>query len=363
MKRCQVAKLEKDGYAIKTIIKKLRLEDSTLKPQSYLDSVREKIGDLTVLKIQTQKDKTDLNRIKKELVKSITIADELKQYQDNNGFTVVVPEYCHSPIISTGDYKAVLVASDWHCGYVIDDCKGNYYNFEIANQRVDKLILETYKYIELFNVKEITVLGLGDLIEHISMRKNQSQFCEFNQAEQINSVIKLMYRLLVAMCKYCNVTYDSIYGNHCRSNGEYGENIDGDNSEVIIREQITRYKELSNNNRLTVVQRRHTDKEIITNINGINIKAIHGDKGIKDAKQQLKNSISVDNTIYDLYIRGHYHNFSVDSENNGRYFISCGCLSGYNDYSVNFGSSTFASQTLIIIGKDKVELIKDIVLQ
>ena len=349
-------------YGLQKLIPILRTEENKVESKTQLESIREKVGELDTLKIQISKEKTELNRIKRDLVKSIIIADEIKQYLEDN-CTIIVPEYCEEPININSEYEMIVHITDFHIGYVIDNCKGNYYNWKIANQRIDRLINECYKYIEMYNIKKVFVVNTGDVIEHLSMRKNQSQFCEFSQSEQINKAIELIYRFLVAMCKYCNVEYDSIYGNHDRMNGDYQSNLDGDNAEVIIREQIGKYKELSNNNRLTVVDRRHTDKEIVKEVKGLLCKFVHGDKSVKDGKQQIKNEISMDNKLYDLYFQGHLHNFNIVSENNGRYIVSTGCLSGYNDFSVTFGCTSVASQTIAILTDGKVEMIKDVVLQ
>ena len=80
----------------------------------------------------------------------------------------------------------------------------------------------------------------------------------------------------------------------------------------------------------------------------------------KNGKYNLSKIISSDNKFYDLIFSGHLHNFSIESENHGRYAISTGCLSGYNDYSKNFYCSTVASQTITILKDNEVEMIKDI---
>jgi hypothetical protein len=59
-------------------------------------------------------------------------------------------------------------------------------------------------------------------------------------------------------------------------------------------------------------------------------------------------------------LKGHEHNHRVISENRGRYIVSGGCLSGYNDYSTNFGCATVASQTIIITKPNQIEMIKDV---
>jgi predicted phosphodiesterase len=314
---------------------------------------------MKVIKQQIKNERNELNRLKREFIKSITIAEDIKDYlQEHN--TIIIPEYCKEEIEDSSEYEMIIHITDWHVGYVIDDCKGNYFNWEIANKRIDKLIQEANKYIEMYNIKKIYVINTGDCVEHISMRRNQSQFCEFNQAEQINKAIELIFRLLVALNKFCFVEYDSIYGNHDRMNGDKDANLDGDNAEVIIREQLYKYIELSGNKRIHVTNRRHTDKEIVKDIKGLKCKFIHGEFKSNDGKQLMKNEISVNNEFYDLVFKGHLHNFKVESENNGRYVISTSCLSGYNDFSLRFSCSSCAGQTIAILTEKKVEMIKDV---
>jgi len=329
-------------------------------PISKISKVKEMIGEQIILKKQLQSEKSQINKFANSFVKSISVAEELADIQDRNGLVINVAEYCHVQLDEVGEYEMIVHITDWHIGYVIENCKGNYFNWEIANGRVNQLISECYKYIKMYDIKKIYVINTGDMIEQVYMRKNQSQFCEFNQSEQINHAIEIIFRFLVALCKDCNVEYDSIYGNHDRMNGDYTANLDGDNADTIIRQQIKKYKELADIVRLTVVNRPHTDKEIIKTINGIRVKAKHGNSGAKDDKTDLKNDMSMDQEFYGILLKGHEHNFRCISENRGRYIVSGGCISGYNDYSTNFGCATISSQTIIILKPNGVELIKDV---
>lgn len=360
------------GEHYRQFVKKRQDKDGTLRKlevvkdevvEKKLDQVRIIVGELDIKKQQIRDQNRQLNSLKRDFIKSISIAEDIKDYLADN-CTIIIPDYCKTPLNSSSKYEMILHITDFHIGYVIDDCKGNYYNWDIANQRIDKLISECYKYIEMYNINKVYVINTGDVIEQSYMRKNQSQFCEFTQAEQINKAIQIIYRLLCDLCKYTNVEYDSIYGNHDRMNGDKTANLDGDNAEVIIREQLHTYTELSGNKRLKIVNRKHTDKEIAKEINGLKCKFVHGEDSTKDGKRAIKNEISVDNQLYDILFKGHLHNFNVESENHGRYIIYTGCLSGFNDYSVRFGCSTYASQTICIVDNNgKVELIKDVVLQ
>lgn len=349
-------------YAIKAIVNKLKQEKIQELPKTELDKVREQVGKLDVAKQQMKNEKNELNKLKRNFVKSISISEEIEDYLDKHN-TIVVPEYCYHPLNEDSEYEMIIVVGDWHIGYIIENCKGNYFNWQIANERIDELINQCYRYIELYGIKKVFIAGIGDFVEQVYMRQNQSQFCEFNQSEQINKAIELLYRFIVALCKPCDVEVDIIYGNHDRSNGDKTANLDGDNAEVIIRDQLRKYKELSNNQRLTVVDRRHTDKEITKTIKGVKCKFIHGEHSKTDGKTEMKNEMSVDNEFYDILYKGHTHNFKIESENNGRYVVTNGCLSGFNDYSVNFGCSTVASQTITVVSDKGIELIKDVQLQ
>lgn len=355
--------LRKAFYVVEKMFKKLGNENiKNISDDSLLEEVKNILGELDIKKQEVRNKTNKLNRIKREFIKTIELSNDLKKYMEENNFTVVIPEYCNNEIaFNKQNHTMILNISDLHIGCVINNCKGNYYNYEVAKQRIDKLINECYKYIEMYNIKKIYLINTGDTIEHNSMRKNQHQYCEFQQSEQINKAIDLIYYLIVSLCKYCYVEYDSIAGNHDRMNGDYSANYDGDNADNIITEQIRRYNELSGNKRANIIKRNHTDKEIIKEINGLKCKFIHGDiQNNKDGKTTLKNEISMDDEFYDILFQGHWHNFKLESENNKRYIVTTGCLSGYNSFSKRFGCSTVASQTIAVIGDNQVEIIKDV---
>lgn len=48
----------------------------------------------------------------------------------------------YEPIVDNSKYTMVCHITDWHIGYVINNCNGNYFNWEIANERINKYISE-----------------------------------------------------------------------------------------------------------------------------------------------------------------------------------------------------------------------------
>lgn len=327
---------------------------------SALSKARDIVGEEYLAKRQVQNEKLLINRFKRDMVKSLSVAEDLATYQEERGFIVNVPEYSFVPIIDTSKNIMICNISDWHIGYEIIDCHGNDFNWKIANARVDEYIAECKKYIQIYGIKKVFVVNTGDTIEGTYMRETQSESCEFLQSEQVNRAIELIFRLLVALSEKCTVVYAGLAGNHDRMSGDKKKSLDGDNANVIINEQIKVWIKLSNTKRISVIDTKYNDKEIILTINGLRCKFIHGHEVPRIDNHTLANMISCDNEFYDLLFMGHWHNYTCKYENNGRYVVTTGCLSGYNDYSRSFYCSTKASQTICILSGNKVELIKNI---
>lgn len=331
-------------------------------PKVNLSKARELLGEQYIIKQQIHNDRLKINKVKRELVPCLAVADEVIEEIRKNNFTLNLPDYIYFPVEEEGDYTMLCNISDWHIGYLIDDCNGNSYNWEIANKRVDKYIKECKKYIDLYDIKTIYVINTGDVIENTYMRRTQEQSCEFLQSMQITKATEIIYRLLVSLAEKSKVYYSSISGNHDRMSGDKKKNYEGDNANVIITEFLKHFIKISKSNKISIIPNDYNSSEVKLKINGLKCKFIHGDKNPKVDKTTLSKVISSDNEFYDLLFSGHHHNFSILSENHGRYIVNTGCLSGYNDYSKSFYCSTQASQTMCILTDKKVELIKDVIL-
>ena len=324
-----------------------------------LDDAKEVLGEQYIVKQQIHNDRLKLNKLKRDLVPCITVADELKQYMKDNNFSMEIPTYMYSSVEEESDYTMICHITDWHIGYIINNCNGNNFNWEIANERINKYISECKKYIELYNIRQVLIISTGDMIENSYMRETQAHNCEFLQSMQIHKATKLIYRLLIALAEDCNVIFGGIAGNHDRMSGDKKKSYEGDNANVLITEHIKDLVDVSGCERISILNTNYNDSEINITVCGLSCKFIHGDR-YKNGKHNLSKIISSDNKFYDLIFSGHLHNFSIESENHGRYAISTGCLSGYNDYSKNFYCSSVASQTIAILKDNEVEMIKDI---
>lgn len=350
-------------YGLRYIIPIIETEGLTIQPTSQLDQIQKEIGILDVKRQEIKNKYGKFNQIKKQFIKSIEISNDIKDEMFANGFEINIPSHCFSKIECESERKMIVTISDWHVGYVIPNCKGNIYNFEIANQRIDKYINEIYKMAQLYSINKIIVINLGDTVEQTYMRGNQGQNTEFNQSQQINYALKLIFRFLIALTEFANVEYYGIAGNHDRSCGDKTLNVEGDNANTVIQEQLKVYSELIDSPKLTIADMWYLDREIIKEVNGVKFKFIHGDEKLKDPKRLFDSESTMDKEMFDCVVRGHWHNFAVTSQNGGGMVVNVGCLSGYNDYSARFGCSTYASQAIFVVGNKEIEIVKGVNLQ
>jgi len=349
-------------YMIKPLLAQLDLEEINKLPKNKIEEVTELIGELDVKKLEVRNKTNQLNKIKRNFVKTIEISNDLKQCMLDNYKDF--PKFEYESITDLSNNKLIVQVSDWHVGYVINGYKGNYYNYEIAKKRLNKLLMEIDKTCNTYDINSVVVVNCGDAIENLYMRQNQSYECEFDLSHQIANASKLLYSFITAISsKEKNVEVYSVGGNHSRLSSK-DANIEGDNANVIINENLKTFVEISENKRIHINDIDYIDDSAYFEINGMNVKVIHGDNRVSDKKKLFDSESSMDNTEYKLILRGHDHNFNITSQNNGGYVVTSGSLFGYNPYSVKkMSCTTNASQTLIVVNENDIECIKDINLQ
>ena len=75
------------------------LKSKNITEKSFtLDDAKEILGEQYIVKQQIHNDRLKLNKMKRDLVPCLTVADELKQYMKDNDFSLKIPEYMYEPI-------------------------------------------------------------------------------------------------------------------------------------------------------------------------------------------------------------------------------------------------------------------------
>jgi predicted phosphodiesterase len=315
-----------------------------------LQSIRRAVGEIYHEKRENQLVLNELNKLKRELVMSSVIAEEIRDiFIDNT--EINVPHYIFEPRLKESGNKAIVTLTDLHVGAVITNVLNNSYNLEIARKRLDRYKYKILDMCNCFNITSLHVCGLGDLIEHMYMRYKQSGEVEFGLAQQILKATELVFEFLVGLAEYVNVDYEGIAGNHDRLQGDKDVSYDNDNANVIINYNIKNLIIANKNKspRLTFIDTEDHATEINKVINGKKIRLVHGHLDEGNKNDRMKSYISMQEDFFDCLIYGHLHNYKVQESDNGRLIVGVGCVSGRNPYSKKLSFATNASQMMMIV--------------
>lgn len=254
------------------------------------------------------------------------------------------------PKPKAGDKSLVLLVSDWHIGAVVYNEDTGGYDFKKLSIQVQEMVNEVETLMEDFNIQNLYVFHVGDIIEHISMRNvNQAFEAEFSAAEQISKASRLLIDMLAALSKSHHVTFGMVAGNHDRLNGNKNDKIYNDTVTYIILDHLIHMQEefgvLPN---VTYIDNRENTYEFTIRVAGKNIKVKHGDSEKK--KDDVKIPKHIKEEPIDIFIMGHIHTGRIVQEDYSRFHVYVGSTMGANNFSKELNlPTTSASQTTMIL--------------
>lgn len=249
-----------------------------------------------------------------------------------------------------GDKSLLLLVSDWHIGAVVYNEDTGGYNFQKLSTQVQEMVNEVDTMMDDFNIQNLYVFHVGDIIEHISMRNvNQAFEAEFPAAQQIAKATRLVIDMLAALSKSHHVTFGMVAGNHDRLNGNKNDKIYNDTVTYIILDHLIDMQEkfgaLPN---VTYIDNREDTYEFTVKVAGRNIKVKHGDTEKK--KDDVKIPKHIKEEPVDILIMGHIHTGRVVQEDYSRFHVYVGSTMGANNFSKELNlPTTTASQSAMIL--------------
>lgn len=316
---------------------------------SKLKSIKEAVGELYHSKREVQLEGQKLGKLKRELTLYSVVAEEIsnsvKEYLSDFDFKM----FRYDEKFMESKSKMVILISDWHIGAVIDDVLGNTYNYEVAKERISIYLNKIYNIAMENGVSDINVVCMGDMTEHINMRKvNQAYETEFTMSEQITKAFDLIKNFLVSLSFDFNVTYSGIGGNHDRMNGIKDDNIDGDSSVFILNYFVKEFINMLDSERLKYLECDDINYSVVLNLNNSKLKFVHGDNERKGSAI-LSSHNALDDVLYNVVAMGHLHHFEVKEVGQNRFEVYCGSLMGVNNYGKKGKFTSNASQAVILV--------------
>ena len=249
---------------------------------------------------------------------------------------------------------AVLMLSDWHYGAICDS-QWNFYNSEVAQERVKQLTQKVQKYILDFGITDLTIEINGDMIEGI-INLGSKVASEESAVEQVVHVSQLLTQCIMSLKSYVqSMQVVTTLGNHGRLTANKKDQFDErENFEMLITEFL----------RLSLDR----DIPIITSQGLDFVKYNMGDKTIclshghhDKIGSAIENMVKIYKIVPDEIHLGHYHHMSDVNESNIHIVVN-GSLKGIDDYGLKATRSiTEPSQNLIVYGTDRmlVEIVVD----
>jgi predicted MPP superfamily phosphohydrolase len=241
-----------------------------------------------------------------------------------------------------------LLLSDIHFGKMTDS-----FNLEVLKARLQEVVHATISEIHRdnkeYNIDEIVIGLLGDIIENYSMHVLESaKGCEFGNAKQIYEALKNIFKIVIVPLHQLDIPMRivCVTGNHDRDGSQRTYHNPGEeNFTYVIYNALKDFCEIGGLKNVEFI----IPKEpwAIIDIYGNTVLYEHYDncknadrKGLEGLMTKRANQLGI--TI-DYMRGGHFH--EPTSFRNGRMQIN-GCLTGNDSYASVLGFNAEASQTL-----------------
>jgi UDP-2,3-diacylglucosamine pyrophosphatase LpxH len=298
----------------------------------------------------------ELRKLQREGVYTKILMDNLKKDLKEELMGMPRAKYLKTelPPVKKGDKKLILCFSDWHIGVLVFNESTGGYDFKKLELSVHSVIEEVLNLIDMFGIKEIYVLNLGDFTEHINLRNtNQAFDAEMTLSQQISKAVRLTVDVLSKLSKHVRVVYGQVAGNHDRLQTNKNDAISGDTTAYIILDMLFFIKEdLGQLPNVTLLDNRKDVYSLRLEVCGQNILAKHGDK---EAKNGTKINKHIKDKTVDILYMGHYHYASMTQEDFARFTVIVSSPQGANDYSKSLSLPlTFGGQMVTILEEGRL---------
>lgn len=330
------------------VYKKMKEELLNKEPVDYQEEVRIQLEELKKERMKLSDERASLNRRLREKARQENLCELAKDYAKEAATVSPFSEY---PVIQhNGSQKsAILTLSDFHYGLVIEEFN-NEYNPIIFSERITQLYRKVCNYIDLNNVEDLYVLGLGDYLSgiiHTTIRIENRE----SIIKQVMDISEMLAKLLYEFSKYCNVYYYDVSDNHGRVFSNKDENLNNENFSLFVKWYLK--ARFEGHDRVFICENEINEEIGLVTIYGRNYGFTHGHRDkISDIVQNMS---LMTKKFFDAIFIAHSHHFEAN-EVHGTYVYMNGTLSGTDAYANNARRTSNPSQNLFIINeKDGIE--------
>lgn len=252
------------------------------------------------------------------------------------------------------DRLGIITLSDLHFNEWItnEESWGNQYNFEVASKRLKKFATECIALIKNYQIKDIYILFLGDLIN--SNRRLSEKLAQItSQVRASLLATSLLAQFMLEISKYANVHSSFVVGNESRIGEEGMDSLDILASENWDYNIYYNLYNMLKDKKIKFDFPKNPLETIVKLKNGFNALLTHGHllkgNGVSDKEVAmiLQKYLYQGIPVHGVFT-GHRHNSSI-----GDIISRSSSLCGGNAYSANdLGFLSRASQNFYIVNSD-----------
>lgn len=235
----------------------------------------------------------------------------------------------------------MLLLSDLHRGMKADN-HWNIFNEDIFRSRLNQVTQETKNYQEITKVKELHVMGLGDLIEGNLHRLTKIGESE-TAVEQTQRVAEELSEMLSYLSRYFEkVFFYSVKGNHDRTSSRKEEEIRTES----FHDFIPWYMEarLEEHENISFMKNEYDSEIIVANVLGNTYFGVHGH--LDNRPSMVQNLTLMIKKFPKMILSGHIHK-NYEDEIHGIDLVVNGGFAGVNDYAKDRRLTSKAHQKLL----------------
>lgn len=314
--------------------------------------LKQQIRELKKERAKLQTEKLEYNRWLRENARDELITEKI--VEAINDLKPISPPTYIEP--SYGDKEYALLFGDEHYG-VEFEIKGimgeivNAYSPEIFEKRMNDLFRQVVKIIKEKNIKQLTVINLGDFMDGM-LRVGQLTKLRYGVVEATIKYANFISEWLLNLSYYTRIKFYMTDGNHSELrlfNQPKGAFKD-ENMGKIVREFIK--VRLADNPNFEFVD---NDADIIfTVLSGYAVVGVHGES--KNLKSTLEGIQSIYNLPVDYLVCGHLHHHYAEDVGVRSAIIRTPSIMGIDPYAVSLykGCSPAALMLTFEEGKGRV---------
>lgn len=330
--------LRKATYVVSKMIPKLEEDLTDTSDMEILNLIDQQKDEIYKAKVQLQ----DANREKRKNLREEARFENLVELMQSHSFNIRPCRFNKCDIVRRDKIQASVLISDIHYGLEVDNVL-NFYNTDVAKERLNTLLYKIIEYCNLHKVYKLHVNLGGDLLNGIIKLQHRVD-AEEDIITQIIDISEILAEFIKILCE--NVPCVEVYGvigNHSRVNENKKMNMPAENFERLV------FKYLQLKLPGIGIHLNGVEDWISYNIGDKIVFLTHGDKD--NLCNARTHAINILGKIPDIIYMGHIHHLNI-KDDNGTEIVINGSVISTDDYAMGLRCNTKPYQLMQVFDGD-----------